>query len=100
MARLIELTHVKNSHGPVSIRVGDVLLISASGGLVQSGSSIELGGPYIPATAVGSEVLTAMGGPHTMLAWARQHGPATLEIVTGDPWQETEVTVLHISVEE
>jgi hypothetical protein len=100
MSRLIELQEVKHCRGPLTIRVGDVLLISASGGRIQSGTSIELGGPYLPATAVASEVVTAMGTPHTMLAWARQRGPAALEVVTGDPWQVSETNILHIIVEE
>ena len=101
MPRLIELQEVKNFQGPVTIRVGDVLLIGGSGGRIESGSSVELGGPYVPATAVASgEVLTAMGTAGTMLAWARSRGLTILEIVSGDPWQETEKTILHVNVED
>jgi hypothetical protein len=101
MMRLIELQEVKNCCGPLTIRVGDVLMISGSGGRIESGEAIELGGPYLPATAVTSgEVLTAMGVPHTMLAWARRPGPAILMVVVGNPWQETEKTFLHVNVEE
>lgn len=101
MPRLIELQDVKNCSEALTIRVGDVLMISGSGGRIESGSSIELGGPYIPATAVTSgEVLTPMGAPHTMLAWACRRGLTILEIVSGDPWQETQKTILHVNVEE
>jgi hypothetical protein len=101
MPRLIELQEVQRYRGPLTIRVGDVLLISGSGGQIESGSSIELGGPYLPATAAASgEVLTAVGTPHTMLAWARRRGPAILEVVSGDPWQETQKTILHVNVDE
>jgi hypothetical protein len=101
MPRLIELLNVKSFRGPITIRVDDVLLLFGSGGQIDNGSSIEFGGPYIPATAVASgEVLTAIGGPGTMLAWARRPGLTVLEIVSGDPWRETEKTILHVNVEE
>src|SRR5947207_2642195 len=99
MPRLIELQDVKNTHAPITIRVDDVLLILGSGGRIKSGSSVELGGPYIPATAVASgEVVTAMGTPGTILAWARKPGLTILDVVSGDPWRETEKTVLHVNV--
>lgn len=101
MPRLIELQEVKDFRGPLTIYVGDVLLIFGSGGRIESGSSIELGGPYVPATTVASgEVLTAMGTPGTMLAWARSSGLTILEIASGDPWQGTEKTILHVNVED
>lgn len=101
MSRLIELQQVTDCCGPLSIGVGDVLLIPASGCRVERGSSVELGGPYLSATATAAgEILTAAGSPNTVLVWARQRGPAVLEIITGDPWRETQTTRLHINVEE
>jgi hypothetical protein len=101
MPRLVELQKVNACRQPLSIHVGDVLLIHASGGRIQSGSSLELGGPYLPATAVEpGEVLTAVGVPHTMLAWARHAGPTILEMISGDPWQRTERAIVHVNVEE
>jgi len=86
---------------PLTIQVGDVLVMHASGGRVQSGSSLELGGPYLPATAVEpGEVLTAMGVPHTMLAWARHCGPTIVEMISGDPRGRTETAMLQVNVEQ
>lgn len=100
MPRLIELQNVQECRGAISIRVDDVLLIPASGGRVESGASLEVGGPYNVATAIDTgEVLTATGAPHTILVWARTPGQAALEVTTGDPWRQTQMTLLRINVE-
>jgi hypothetical protein len=100
MSRLIEMQHVQNCLAPLAIRVGDLLLIQASGGRIQSGSSVELWGPYLPAVAAATgEIVTAMGSPNAILVRAREPGSAVMEVFTGDPWRETRTTTLRITAE-
>ena len=97
MARLID---VRDQALPtqLSLRTGDVLVVSASGGFVSEGKPVvERLGPFI----VGSlqpdgTILSPMGSPNTVLFWARQTGQATITVSLGDPFvnpQPTEVTV-------
>jgi hypothetical protein len=100
MARLIEIQHVKDCPARLAIQVGDLLLIAASGGRIQSGAAVELWGPYLPAVAATTgEIVAATGSPNAIALRAREIGGAVVEVFIGDPWHETQTTVLLITVE-
>jgi hypothetical protein len=39
-----------------------------------------------------------MGAPNVIFFLARRPGQATINIVTGDPWRDTETTILKLTV--
>ncbi len=101
MSRLIEVQQVENCSSPQVVRVGDVLLIQATGCRVRDGGqAVELWGPFLSAVvAVNGAVLAPMGPPNTVLARAREPGSATLELFTGDPFHAPRNTTLGLTVE-
>ncbi|MDT3444298.1 MULTISPECIES: hypothetical protein [unclassified Pseudofrankia] len=91
MSRLIEAQPAAlNPALPVTLQVGDVLRLAASGGRVREGSSVELLGIFTEGL-VGTDgtVLTPLGAPNTVLFRARVPGQSTVDVVTGDPWRST-----------
>jgi hypothetical protein len=101
MSRLIELQRVQDAPSHLSVRVGDVLLIGATGGRVEDGgAAVELWGPFVSGV-VGTDgsVVTPMGPPNTVLVRARGPGSATLELFTGDPFHGPRATRLVLTVE-
>ena len=101
MPRLIEVQKVENCPSPLAVRVGDVLLIQATGGRVRdSGPAVELWGPFLSAVvAETGAVLAPMGPPNTVLARAREPGSATLDLFCGDPFHSPRTTTLSLTVE-
>jgi hypothetical protein len=101
MGRLIEVQNVQGLPSHVTLRVGDVLHVNATGGRVQSGDdTIEMLGAFVPAVAGNNgEVFTAMSAPNTVLFRAIQLGDAVVEIITGDPWRAPRSTSLHVRIE-
>ena len=101
MSRLIEVQRVEDCTSPLVVRVGDVLLLHASGGRVRSGgAAVELWGPFLPAVIASTgEVLAPTGAPNTVLLRARAPGPATLDMFTGDPWHAPRIVTLSLAVE-
>ena len=65
MSRLIEVQQVENCSSPLVVRVGDVLLIQATGCRVRDGGqAVELWGPFLSAVvAVNGAVWAGLMGP-------------------------------------
>jgi hypothetical protein len=101
MGRLIEVQQVQSAPPNLTIRVGDVLAFGATGGHVRSdGDVIEILGPFLPATlADNGQIVSPMGTPSVLWFLARRPGRATVDVVTGDPWQAPQTTPLDITVE-
>jgi hypothetical protein len=101
MSRLIEVQQVEDCPTPLAVRVGDILLLRATGGRVRSGGrAVELWGPFLPAVVAGAgDVVAPVGSPSAVLVRARRPGSATLDLFTGDPWHEPRTTTLGLTVE-
>jgi hypothetical protein len=101
MARLIEVQQGEGAPSPLAVRVGDLLLIRASGGWVRDGASVvELLGSFVPAVVADTgAVLAPAGPPGVVLVRARAPGAATLELAVGDPWHAPRTTALGLTVE-
>jgi hypothetical protein len=101
MSRLIEVQHVESCPPNLTINVGDVLAFGATGGHVRSGANVlEILGPFLPATlADDGQIVSPMGTPSLLWFLARRPGRATIDVVTGDPWQAPQTTPLIITVE-
>ena len=101
MSRLIEIQHAQVVPPNLTIQVGDVLSFGATGGHVQSGQEVvEILGPFLPAVLGGNgQIVSPMGAPNAVWFLARQPGRATIDVVTGDPWQAPQTTRLEITVE-
>lgn len=100
MGRLIEVQNVLSAPSNLSLQVGDMLLFRATGGHVLSGNVVEMLGAFLEAI-LGDDgnILTPMGAPNTVLFRALRPGRATIDVVTGDPWQATQTTTLAITVQ-
>jgi hypothetical protein len=101
MARLIEVERPEACPSPLAIRVGDMLLIRATGGRVRRGGSVvELLGPFLQAVVgTGGSVMAPEGPPGAVLVRARRPGVATVEVFTGDPWRAPRTTSLKVNIE-
>ena len=101
MGRLIEIQQVQDAPSSLALEVGDVVLFKASGGHVQSGAGVvEMLGAFLSAIlGDNGTILTPMGAPNTVLFRALRPGRATIDVVTGDPWQAPQTTTLGIIVE-
>jgi hypothetical protein len=100
MARLIEITRARETPAHLSIRSGDVIMFKAVGAVVCTGADIiEALGPFRPAViAPDGSLISPEGPPNTVIVLARGPGSATLEVISGEPWRNTERTVLEITV--
>jgi hypothetical protein len=101
MARLVEVQQAQVRPSSLSVRTGDVLLVQATGGRVQSGGDVvEMLGPFLPAVlGEDGSVVTPMGAPNTVLLRAHRPGRAIIDVVTGDPWHAPQSVTLSIVVE-
>jgi hypothetical protein len=101
MSRLIEVERPEDCPSPLVIRVGDVLLLRATGGRVRRGGSVvQLLGPFLQAVVgTAGGVMVPEGPPGAVLVRARRPGVATVEVFTGDPWHRTRTTRLEVHVE-
>ena len=101
MARLIEVQHAQVFPPSLTIKVGDVLAFGATGGHFQSGMNvIKILGPFLPAVVGDNgQILSPMGAPNAVWFLARRPGRATIDVVTGDPWQAPQTTTLDITNE-
>jgi hypothetical protein len=82
------------------VRVGDVLRFSATGGHLREGTAVELIGILADAVlGTDGQVLSPMGPPGTVLFHATAPGRAVIDVVTGDPWQQSTTWSLNIRVE-
>ncbi|WP_324670564.1 hypothetical protein [Hymenobacter sp. GOD-10R] len=101
MPRIIDTQSLPELPSQITLNPGDVLVLQASGGHVQTGDDVmEMLGAYLPGVlhAEGT-VLTPMGAPSTVLFRAIQPGQATIDVVTGDPWFDSTTKILTITVE-
>ena len=101
MARLIEVQNTEGFPQLLTIKVGDVLTFAATGGHVQSGAPVvALLGPFVPAVVGNNgEILTPMSAPNTVMFIGQAAGQATINVVNGDPWSQTQRATLTINVE-
>jgi hypothetical protein len=101
MARLIEITQVRDAPPHLVIGVGDLLQFNAGGAVVRDGADVlEMLGPFRPAVIVGDGTpLSPEGMPNTVMFLARARGSAVIELVSGDLWQNPVRTVLNVVVE-
>src|SRR4051812_46105876 len=101
MPRLIDVSSLSPLPRAVSLRVGDLLLVRATGGSVIAGNAIEALGQFgAAAVTPDGTVLAAMGGPDAVVFIARAPGRAEIEVVRGDPWQgPRQAAVIELTVE-
>ncbi len=86
----------------LTIHIGDVLVVRASGGSIVTGEArIERLGPFMTGLPIGNsnEMLAPMGSPNTIMFLARSTGPATIEVATGDPYFNPQFTRVEIQVD-
>lgn len=87
MTRLIDVSSRTALPPAIILRVGDLLLVRATGGSVIAGDAVELVGSFRAAALTpDGDVLAAMGGPDAVAFKARAVGQARIEVVKGDPW--------------
>ncbi len=100
MPRLIEVRTRPGLPLQLTVQVGDILLITATGGRVRGGSAVGLIGSYARgALAAGGRVLAPIGAPSKVLFQAEHPGKAEIEVVMGDPWRATSIWTLEVLVE-
>ena len=101
MSRLIEVQRVTHP-SPLVVRVGDVLVVRASGARVHGGGPVvELWGPFRTAVVGDTgDVIVPEGPPNTVLVRARQPGTATIDVFTGDPFHVSRPSTLTVAVEK
>ena len=100
MGRLIEIEPSQELPPTLTLSVGDLLKLWATGGRVEPGAdAVEILGPFIT-SVIGNNgsVLAPMGSPNVILLFARRPGRATIDVVTGDPWRSTQTLRLEITV--
>jgi hypothetical protein len=100
MARMIEMDALDALPSRMTLRVGDVLRLGASGAHVVSGAeTLEVLGPLVPGVPVGhAEILSPEGAPGLVLVVARRTGRATLELVLGSPWANVKTARIELNV--
>ncbi|MEJ3749548.1 hypothetical protein WEI85_40600 [Actinomycetes bacterium KLBMP 9797] len=89
MSRLIDIQPAtRELPAELTVAVGDVLRISASGGHVTAGTAVRIVGIFIPAVVgIDGQVLSPAGSPNTVLFQAIAPGQAQIDVLTGDPWR-------------
>ena len=102
MGRLIEL--LPGDGAPparLGLRVGDVLVVAATGGDVPSNpSALECLGAFRSGVVGGNgAVLSPEGPPDRVLFVGRAPGAAVLRVVTGDPWGARRSTLIEVHLE-
>jgi hypothetical protein len=101
MAKLVEIAPARGVPAHLTVGVGDVLLCNAGGGIIRAGADVlEMLGPFNPATiATDGRLLSPAGPPGKVMFYARAHGSAVIELISGDLWQKPVRTVLNVVVE-
>lgn len=100
MARLIEVQRPDDCISPLVIRVGDVLLIRATGARLRSGGvAVEVLGPFLQAVVgTSGDVVSPEGPPSVVLVRARRPGAAAIELISGDPWRRARASSLDVAI--
>lgn len=108
MARLIEIQNTDLLPSALLLQTGDLLWFAASGGYVRSNDGdefeaavvVEMLGAFVQSViGTNGQILSPIGAPNTVLFVARRPGRATIEVITGDPFSQTQTVVLNITVE-
>jgi hypothetical protein len=101
VTRIIDIDVAPDEERSVTMRVGEVLRIAASGALVSAGNDVVqmLGAFQAAVTGPQGQVVTPCGPPNTVLCQANRPGAATLEIKKGDPFHAPRSSLLTITVE-
>jgi len=101
MSRLIKVESASECPSSLTLKVGDVLLLAATGARVRSGSDvIAISGPFVPGV-VGDDgrVYSPETAPNAVIILAHRSGRAAIDVITGDPWHAARTTSLVVTVE-
>src|SRR5262245_59108733 len=101
MGRLIEVANVSTCPSPMTVHVGDALLLRAAGGRVLPGNGVvELLGPFVTAVlGTDGSVVSPASLPNAVLCLARGAGEARIEVMAGEVFYSPRQTELDITVE-
>lgn len=100
MSQLIEVENIQALSSSLTLRVGDLLVVRATGGHIQLGADIvEILGPFVSGLMrEDGEIVSPMGSPNTIMFLARRSGTATIDVMTGDPWYSPHKTTVELVV--
>lgn len=99
MSRLIEIG--TDPVERVTVRIGDVLSFSGSGGTVEGDPAVEPLGAFLPAVvATNGEVLSPETPPTTVLFRATAPGSARLTLFSGRDWSRPEARTVDVTVRD
>ena len=100
MPRLIEFQRPEGGPASLTVRVGDVLVLGATGGEVREGGpAAELWGPFISSVVgINGSVMEPMGPPNAVIVKAVGAGTAVLELFTGDPFHSPGSVTLRLKI--
>jgi hypothetical protein len=101
MTRLIEIEDARLCAPSLSLKVGDLVVFSASGGRMSTGSpAVRFVGVFIRAgLGLNKAILEPMGRPNAVVFEAQQQGEASIDVIIGDPFGTTATTTLLIVVD-
>jgi hypothetical protein len=85
--------------GTVTLEVGDLILFTAPGGVIESGSALEPLGTFTQALpGPNGHALAPLGPPNLVLFRATRPGEALLRITTGDVWHQAGASHVRVAV--
>ena len=101
MGRLIEVDSAEALPPVVTLAVGDLLKVGATGGILQStGAAVEILGPYVPGVLVDdASIVSPAGAPNVLCILARRPGRAVIDFAIGDPWRGSSRRSVEIRVD-
>jgi hypothetical protein len=102
MSRLIEIDDARACAPSLSVKVGDLLVFSASGGRMNtSGPALRYLGAFMRAVVgTNREVLEPMGLPNSVVFEVLQHGQAKIDVISGGLSGNRSTTTLLIIVKD
>jgi hypothetical protein len=102
MTRLIAIDDAKACAPSLSVKVGDLLVFSAFGGRMNTGSpALRCLGAFMRAVVgTNGAVLEPMGLPNAVVFEAQQQGQAEIDVIRGDPFGATSTETLLIIVND
>jgi len=101
LARIIEVRHPKTCPSSLHLKVGDMLVFSATGGHIREGDQgVQFLGAYCTAAiATDGNIIAPAGTPNHAIFLAHTPGNAVIDVVTGDPWRAFDTTRLALIIE-
>ena len=101
MARIVEIRDPKTCPTSLHLKVGDMLIFSATGGHIRDGArSVQFLGAYLTAVlALDGNIIAPAGNPNRTIFLAQAPGGATIDVVTGDPWRAFDTTKFELTIE-